>query len=54
VGIIEILDNGASGRLVGVLRTTNTIDTAPVSAKGGHSYSGKEHSDIHGAAIRKK
>jgi len=54
VGIIEVLDGGASGRLAGVLRTTNTIDTAAVSAPGGHAYSGTEHSDVHGAAVRKK
>ena len=54
VGIIEVLDGGASGRLAGVLRTTNSVDTAPVSAPGGHSYTGSEHSDVHGAAVRKK
>lgn len=54
VGIIELLDDGASGRLAGVLRTTNTIDSASVSAPGGHPYTGLEHSDIHGASIRKK
>ena len=54
VGIIELTNNGASGRLVGVLRSTNTVDTAPVSAPGGHAYTGKEHSDIHGAAVRRK
>jgi hypothetical protein len=54
VGIIEVLDGGASGRLAGVLRTTNTVDTAPVSAPGGHIYTGFEHSDVHGAAVRKK
>ena len=54
VGIIEVLDGGASGRLAGVLRTTNTVDTAPVSAPGGHPYTGFEHSDVHGAAVRKK
>mgnify|MGYP001823013744 FL=1 len=54
VGIIEVLDGGASGRLAGVLRTTNSVDTAPVSAPGGHPYTGSEHSDVHGAAVRKK
>ena len=54
VGIIEVLDNGASGKLVGVLRTTNTLDTAPQSAPGGHPYTGTEHSDVHGAAVRMK
>ena len=54
VGIIELLDDGASGRLIGVLRTTNTVDNAAVKAPGGYLYTGKEHSDIHGASVRKK
>ncbi|MEL6342628.1 MAG: hypothetical protein AAFV53_05820 [Myxococcota bacterium] len=49
VGIVELTDGGASGRLAGVLRTTNTIDDTDVSAPGGHPYTGSEHSDIHGA-----
>ena len=54
VGIIELQDEGASGRLAGVLRSTNTIDNSPVSAPGGQAYIGTEHSDVHGVAIRKK
>jgi hypothetical protein len=54
VGIIELLDDGALGRLAGVLRTTNTVDTSSVSAPGGYDYVGAERSDIHGAAIRRK
>ncbi|WP_201026203.1 hypothetical protein [Mastigocoleus testarum] len=54
VGIIKLRKRGASGRLVGVLRTTNTVDTAPANAPGGHAYTGKEHSDIHGASVRRK
>ena len=54
VGIIEVLDGGASGRLAGVLRTTNTVDTSAMSAPGGHAYTGIEHSDVHGAAVRRK
>ncbi len=54
VGIIELTDDGASGRLAGVLRTTNTLDTSIPSAPGGHAYTGSERSDIHGAAIRRK
>ena len=54
VGIIELLEDGASGRLASVLRSTNTIDNSPVSAPGGQDYTGVEHSDIHGAAIRRK
>ena len=54
VGIIELLDEGASGRLVSVLRSTNTLDNSPVSSPGGQAYIGVEHSDIHGAAVRQK
>ena len=54
VGIIEVTDGGASGRLAGVLRTTNTVDTSDVAAPGGHAYTGSEHSDVHGAAVRMK
>ena len=54
VGMIELLDGGASGRLVGVLRTTNMVDNSPMSAPGGHKYTGREHSDIHGASVRQK
>ena len=54
VGMIELLDDGASGRLVGVLRTTNTVDNSPMSVPGGYAYIGSEHSDIHGASVRKK
>lgn len=52
VGIIKLTKGGASGRLAGVLRTTNAIDTAPVSAPGGYDYMGTEHSDVHGASVR--
>ena len=52
VGIIEITDGGAGGKLVSVLRTTNTVDTAPVAAPGGYAYTGTEHSDPHGASVR--
>lgn len=51
VGIVELLDGGRLGRLVGVLRTTNTVDDAPVSAPGGHAYTGAERSDIHAATV---
>ncbi len=52
VGIIELTKDGSHGRLVGVLRTTNTVDTAPVDAPGGYAYVGNEHSDIHGVSVR--
>mmetsp|Transcript_14355 Transcript_14355/g.21571 ORF Transcript_14355/g.21571 Transcript_14355/m.21571 type:complete len:601 (-) Transcript_14355:144-1946(-) len=48
VGIVEITENGKSGRLVGVLRTSNTVDNAPAgSMVGGHGYIGAERSDPH-------
>lgn len=51
VGIIELTAGGAMGKLVGVLRSTNTLDTAPVSAPGGRAYSGAERSDPHAATV---
>jgi len=54
VGIIELTDEGASGHLVSVLRTTNTVGTTPVMAPGGHNYTGAERSDVHGASVRLK
>ena len=52
VGIIELTNGGASGKLVTVLRTTNTVDNAPPSAPGGVKYKGDERSDPHGASVR--
>ena len=54
VGIIEITGNGQSGRLAGVLRSSNTVDNAPVSAPGGHEYTGAERSDPHAATVISK
>ncbi len=51
VGIIELSPDGSSGKLKTVLRTTNTLDNAPMSAPGGHAYTGAERSDIHGASV---
>ena len=52
VGIVEITDGGMSGRLVDVLRATNTFDNAPVGEiPGGTNYSGAERSDVHGAIV---
>ena len=51
VGIVELLDNGAHGRMVGVLRTTNTNDSSAASAPGGHTYTGAERSDVHGVTV---
>lgn len=52
VGIIRLLAGGKHGKLAAVLRTTNTVDDTPVSAPGGHAYTGTEHSDVHGASVR--
>jgi hypothetical protein len=54
VGIVELTNSGASGRLVGVLRSTNTVDTAPPNVPGGHPYTGAERSDVHGITIVRK
>ncbi len=55
VGMIELTEGGASGKLVAVLRSKNEADTfVPGSFAGGANYVGKEASDIHGAATRFK
>lgn len=54
VGIIKVTENGASGKLVGVLRSTNKLDTSPQKSPGGYAYKGREHSDIHGVTIVKR
>lgn len=51
VAIVEIIEGGKAGRLVDVLRTTNTIDTAAYTTVGGHNYTGTERSDIHAATV---
>ncbi len=52
VGIVELSEDGKSGKLVDVLRTTNAIDTVPVGTiTGGHDYTGSERSDVHGAIV---
>jgi len=43
---VEITEDGKSGRLVGVLRTSNTVDDVPAGTMdGGHGYTGAERSD---------
>ena len=55
IGIIEITENGGSGKLVDVIRTTNEIDTAPLNPiPGGIQYTGKERSDVHYIGVVKK
>jgi hypothetical protein len=52
VGIVELSEDGKSGKLVDVLRSTNTIDTVPVGTiPGGIDYAGTERSDVHGAIV---
>mmetsp|Transcript_27566 Transcript_27566/g.58252 ORF Transcript_27566/g.58252 Transcript_27566/m.58252 type:complete len:588 (+) Transcript_27566:103-1866(+) len=52
VGIVEITEDGKAGKLVGVLRSSNTLDTVPVGTiTGGHDYVGAERSDVHGAIV---
>ncbi len=68
VGMVELMNDGKSGKLVAVLRTSNTLDTvSPASVASSDSaasgagdpnfhpvYSGKERSDVHGATTRRK
>jgi hypothetical protein len=52
IGMVEVTKNGKAGKLVGVLRATNTVDTVPVGTiPGGHDYTGAERSDVHHVAI---
>jgi hypothetical protein len=46
---------GKSGKLLDVLRTTNTVDTyIPSGIPGGVNYVGAERSDVHGAIVIEK
>jgi hypothetical protein len=53
VGIVELLDNGTTGVLVAVLRSSNAIadNVGPVSTPGGATYAGTERSDIHDTVV---
>ncbi len=53
VGVIELEQGGKSGKLAGVIRTTNTVDTAPGAPPGGHAYTGQERSDVHFVDVRR-
>ena len=47
-----MIENGKRGKLVDVLRTTNTVDNVVgYSVPNGHQYVGAERSDIHGAMV---
>lgn len=52
VGIVKLEQGGKSGRLHAVIRTTNTIDTAPSAPPGGYAYVGRERSDVHFVEVR--
>jgi hypothetical protein len=52
LGVIKLEQGGKSGRLHAVIRTTNTVDTAPSAPPGGHAYIGSERSDVHFVDIR--
>lgn len=60
VGMIELNADGSSGKLVSVLRTSNTTDDATPATVGTGDpglhpvYSGAERSDVHGATTRVK
>ncbi len=47
LGVIKLEEGGKSGRLSDVIRTANTVDTAPGVPPGGHAYTGRERSDVH-------
>jgi hypothetical protein len=50
--LIELLDGGKTGKLVDVIRTTNTNDGSPsIMISGGSNYTGVERSDIHQALV---
>jgi hypothetical protein len=54
VGIVELGNGGRSGKLVDIIRTTNTVaDSVAVGsiAPNGRQYTGTERSDIHGIYI---
>eukprot|EP00401_Gymnodinium_catenatum_P037338 CAMPEP_0117590068 /NCGR_PEP_ID=MMETSP0784-20121206/70770_1 /TAXON_ID=39447 /ORGANISM="" /LENGTH=702 /DNA_ID=CAMNT_0005391635 /DNA_START=38 /DNA_END=2146 /DNA_ORIENTATION=- len=52
VGVVKITEGGRSGRLIDVLRTTNTVDDATVlGVPGGVNYTGAERSDVHGVIV---
>ena len=56
VGVVELLEDGKSGRLADVLRATNTVPDMinTFDAPGGHAYTGDERSDVHGAIVVNK
>jgi hypothetical protein len=55
IGVVKLLRNRKRGRLVQVIRTTNTLPDSVVinslTMPGGHPYQGKERSDIHQVTV---
>jgi hypothetical protein len=54
VGIVRLLAGGRRGKLVDVIRTTNTVPDGVVAtsiAPNGRPYTGLERSDIHGVQV---
>lgn len=54
VGVIKLSDGSKSGELAAVIRTTNTVDDAPINAltvSQGYDYQGAERSDPHGVSV---
>ena len=53
VGVVELKEGGASGALVGVLRSVNTVtdNAGVISPTGGATYDGAERSDIHDTVV---
>jgi len=53
VGIVELLEGGKTGKLVAVMRSTNTIGDIvdEISPAGGSTYIGKERADVHDTVV---
>ncbi|CAB9515623.1 expressed unknown protein [Seminavis robusta] len=53
VGVVELLEGGKSGKMVGVLRSTNSVpdDVGEIAPTGGAVYPGDERSDVHDAVV---
>jgi hypothetical protein len=58
IGVVKLSGDGKDGRLVQVIRTTNTLPDAvtigPLTVPGGHPYAGKERSDVHAVIVVSK
>ena len=54
VGVVELIEDSSSGRLVDVLRASIEVNTTGESASVGHTYTGAERNDIHTATVISK